>query len=150
MPSGTLTLDAPDARGWRATLKAGLLGGLVGGVTIWLYEIVDQSIFRKVATPYQIGENTAVLALGPDIRSLGAGAFALGAAIHLATALAWGVLFAFLWPSLRRRGAEATLAGGVFGVFAWIVMHDVLLAAFSPDPPAYATLSVINGLMSQT
>lgn len=134
----------------KALVAAGLMGGLVGGVTIWLYEIVDQSWLRKVATPYQIAENTAVLVFGPKIRDFGVLAFLLGVAIHFATALVWGVLFALIWPVLRGRKVEATLAGGVFGVFAWVVMHNGLLAAFSPNPPAYTVLSVINGFMSHT
>ncbi len=90
-----------------------------------------------------------MLCFGPGIRGLGLGAFVLGVAIHFATALVWGVLFALIWPALARR-VEASLAGLFFGVFAWVVMHSALLAAFSPNPPAYTVLSVINGFMSHT
>jgi len=136
--------------GARGAISAGLLGGLTGGVTIWIYEEVVQAWLMKTAAPYAIVENTAVLCFGPAVRALGPGAFALGVVIHFATALAWGLTFAFLWPALKARGVEATLAALVFGIVAWMVMHNVLLATFSPNPPVYTTLSVINGLMSHT
>ncbi len=133
-----------------ARVCAGLLGGLAGGVTIWIYELVVQAWLMKTSTPYDIVQNTAVLCFGPGIKGLGLGAFALGVAIHFATALIWGVVFAFIWPLLAARRVEATLAALFFGVFAWIVMHNGLLAAFSPNPPAYTVLGVINGFMSHT
>jgi hypothetical protein len=42
------------------------------------------------------------------------------------------------------------VSAGAFGIFAWIVMHNLLLAAFPPAPPSYTVYSVINGLMSHT
>ena len=144
--AAAVPVSAPRAA--RLRLSAGLLGGLVGGVTIWIYEFVVQAWLMKTGTPYSIVENTAVLCFGPTIRSLGLGAFGLGIVIHFATALIWGVVFAWLWPALRARGVEATLAALVFGIVAWIVMHNVLLATFSPNPPVYTVLSVINGFMS--
>ena len=139
-----------SATALRRQVLAGLAGGLVGGVTIWIYKLVVQGWLLKLSTPYQIVENTAVLCFGPSVRALGPAAFALGVAIHFATALAWGVVFALIWPWLRARHIEATLAALAFGVFAWIVMHNVLLAAFSPAPPSYTVYSVINGFMSHT
>jgi hypothetical protein len=97
-----------------------------------------------------IAENTAVLSFGPGVRSLGAGALALGVAIHFLTAVLWGILFALIWPALRARSIEATLAALFYGIFAWIVMHNVVLALFSPAPPTYTVYSVINGLMAHT
>ena len=141
---------ATGAFGLRRQVTAGLAGGLVGGVTIWIYELVVNSGLLKLATPYQVVENTAVLCFGPGIRALGPPAFFLGVAIHFATAMVWGILFALIWPALRARRIEATLAALVFGIFAWIVMHNLLLAAFSPAPPSYTVYSVINGFMSHT
>jgi hypothetical protein len=136
--------------GLGAQLSAGLYGGLLGGVTIWVYELVDQSLLRQVTAPDQIVENTAALVFGPRIREFGPLAYGLGVLIHFATALIWGVLFALIWPFLRARKVEATLAALFFGVFAWVVMHNLLLARFSPNPPSYTVLTVINGFMSHT
>ena len=51
---------------------------------------------------------------------------------------------------LRARSIEATLAALFYGVLAWVVMHNVVLALFSPAPPTYTVYSVINGLMAHT
>ncbi len=133
-----------------ARVPTGLTAGFVGGVTIWLYEIADQTFIRHVASPYQIATNTSVLAFGPKIRGLGIVAFVLGMAIHFAVALAWGVLFALIWPALKARKVEATLAGLFYGVFAWVVMHNGLLNTFSPNPPPYTGFSILNGMISHT
>jgi hypothetical protein len=133
-----------------AQLRAGVVGGLVGAVTSWLYELVVWVHLLHLSTVSGIAENTAVLSFGTAVRSLGAAALALGVAIHFLTAVIWGILFAFLWPALRARSIEATLAALFYGVFAWVVMHNVVLALFSPAPPSYTVYSVINGLMAHT
>ena len=133
-----------------ARVSAGLMAGFVGGVTIWLYEIADQTFIRHVASPYRIAANTSVLAFGPKINDLGILAFVLGVAIHFAVALVWGVLFALIWPLLKACKVEATLAGLFYGVFAWVAMHNGLLAIFSPNPPAYTGFSILNGMISHT
>src|SRR3984885_3090470 len=133
-----------------AKLRAGLVGGLVGAVTSWLYELVVGGRLRHLTSAHGIAENTAVLSFGPGIRSLGTGAFALGVGIHFLTAVIWGILFALIWPALRARSIEATLAALCYGIFAWVVMHNVILALFSPAPPTYTVYSVINGLMAHT
>ncbi len=131
-------------------LRAGIAGGLVGAVTSWLYELVVWVHFLHLTTVPGIAENTAVLSFGPGIRTLGGAALALGVAIHFLTAVIWGALFAFIWPLLKARSIEATLAALCYGIFAWVVMHNVVLALFSPAPPHYTVYSVINGLMAHT
>jgi hypothetical protein len=129
---------------------AGVVGGLVGAVASWLYELIVWVHLLHLTSVAGIAENTAVLSFGPGVRSLGAGALALGIAIHFLTAVIWGILFALIWPALRARSIEATLAALFYGIFAWVVMHNVVLALFSPAPPTYTVYSVINGLMAHT
>ena len=118
-----------------AKLGAGIAAGLVGAVTSWIYELIVWVHYLRLTTVAGIAENTAVLSFGAGIRHLGNGALALGVAIHFLTAVIWGILFAFIWPALRARSIEATLAALFYGVFAWVVMHNVVLALFSPAPP---------------
>jgi hypothetical protein len=127
-----------------------VVAGLVGAVTSWLYELIVWVHLLHLTSVAGIAENTAVLSFGSSIRTLGAGALALGVAIHFLTAVSWGILFAFIWPALRARSIEATLAALFYGVFAWVIMHNVVLALFSPAPPTYTVYSVINGLMAHT
>jgi hypothetical protein len=133
-----------------AQLRAGVMGGLVGALTSWLYELIVWVHLLHLTSVAGIAENTAVLSFGTSIRRLGAGALALGVAIHFLTAVIWGILFALIWPALKARSIEATLAALFYGIFAWVVMHDVVLALFSPAPPSYTVYSVINGLMAHT
>ena len=131
-------------------MRAGVIGGLVGAVCSWIYELVVWVHLLHLTSVAGIAENTAVLSFGPGIRAWGAGALILGVAIHFLTATLWGVLFARLWPALRARHIEATLAALFYGIFAWIFMHNVVLALFSPAPPTYTVYSVINGFMAHT
>jgi hypothetical protein len=130
--------------------RAGVIGGLVGALTSWIYELVVWVHLLHLTSVSGIAENTAVLSFGPAVRSLAAGALVLGVAIHFLTAVIWGILFALIWPALRARSIEATLAALFYGIFAWVVMHNVVLALFSPAPPTYTVYSVINGLMAHT
>jgi uncharacterized membrane protein YagU involved in acid resistance len=130
--------------------RAGVIGGLVGALTSWIYELVVWVRLLHLTSVSGIAENTAVLSFGPAVRSLAAGALVLGVAIHFLTAVIWGILFALIWPALRARSIEATLAALFYGIFAWVVMHNVVLALFSPAPPTYTVYSVINGLMAHT
>lgn len=133
-----------------AMLRAGLIGGLLGGVGIWLYELVVWVHLLHLTDLSGMLDGAAVLVFGSGIRRLGALSMVLGVGIHFVTAMAWGVGFAFLWPSLKARGIEATLAALIYGILAWIIMHNVLLALFSPAPPTYTTYSVLNGFVSHT
>ena len=132
----------------RRKLRQGMVAGLVGGFTIWVYEFFVLYVFLKSTTVAGIVQHTAQLLLGSGILRYGVLAFVIGLVVHTLTAIVWAVLFAFVWPQLRRWGWEASFAALPFGVLAWVVMHLVILARFSPDPPVYTTYVVINGLMS--
>jgi hypothetical protein len=131
-------------------LRAGLIGGFVGGVGIWLYELVVWVNLLHLTDFSGMLDGAAVLSFGAGIRRLGTFAVVLGVTIHFVTALVWGVGFAYLWPVLKARGIEATLGALFYGIFAWIIMHNVLLALFAPSPPVYTTYSVLNGFVSHT
>jgi hypothetical protein len=127
------------------TVNAGLLGGLVGGVCIWIYEAVVWVGAQHLMPLAGIPRNATGLVFGKEAQaSLGAFAYVLGTGIHFFFCLAWGVLFAFLWPYFRQRGYEATLVALFFAVILWIVMH-VAIALVSSDHPNYLDPNVIIG-----
>ena len=97
-----------------------------------------------------IPRNATGLVFGKAVQDeLGAIAYVVGTSIHFFFALAWGVLFAFIWPYFRRRGYEATLVALFFAVVLWIVMH-VAIAIASNDHPNYLDpLVIIGGFMSR-
>jgi hypothetical protein len=131
------------------TVRAGLLGGLVGGVMIWIYEAVVWVGVQRLMPLGGIPRNATGLVFGKAVQeSLGAFAYLLGTGIHFFFCFAWGVLFAFLWPYFRQRGYEATLVALFSAVILWVVMHSAI-AFVSSDHPNYLDPNIIiGGIMS--
>ncbi len=131
------------------TIRAGLLGGLVGGVVIWIYEGIVWVGVQHLLPLAGIPRNATGLVFGKQAQeSLGAAAYVLGTGIHFFFALAWGVLFAYLWPHFRRRGYEATLVALFYAVVIWIVMHAAIMAATANHPDYFDPMVVIGGFRS--
>jgi hypothetical protein len=127
------------------TVRAGVLGGLVGGVSIWIYEAIVWVGAQRLMPLAGIPRNATGLVFGKEAQeSLGAFAYILGTGIHFFFCFAWGVLFAFIWPSFRQRGYEATLVALFYAVIIWIVMH-VAIAIASANHPNYLDPNVIIG-----
>jgi hypothetical protein len=131
------------------TVRAGLIGGLAGGVCIWIYEALVWVGVQRLMPLGGIPRNATGLVFGKAVQeSLGAFAYILGTGIHFFFCFVWGVLFAFAWPYFRRRGYEATLVALIFAVILWIVMHSAI-ALVSSDHPNYLDPNVvIGGFMS--
>ncbi len=130
-------------------LRIGLIAGVAGSITIWIYEyFVLFKLLHQSDTAAGVVRHTALLVFGPGPLSSGNSGFMLGALIHCVTGVVWAIAFAAIWPSLAEFKIEATLAGLAFGAFAWLIMHLVVLALLSPDPPVYTPYAVINGFMS--
>jgi hypothetical protein len=132
-----------------AAIRAGLIGGLVGGISIWIYEAVVWVGVQHQMPLGGIPRNATGLVFGKATQeSLGSLAYILGTGIHFFFCFVWGVLFAFIWPYFRRRGYEATLVALIFAVILWIVMHSAI-ALVSADHPNYLDPNVvIGGFMS--
>lgn len=130
-------------------LAAGLLGGLTGGVIIWIYEAVVWVGVQHQMPLAGIPANATGLVFGVAVqRSLGLGACLLGTLIHFAFALAWGVLFAALWPWFRRRGFEATFIALFYAIVVWVVMHLAIVLVSSSHPRYSDPNVVIGGMLS--
>lgn len=133
----------------RTTVHAGLVGGVVGGVAIWLYEALVWAGVQKLMPLVNIPKNAVGLVFGQATQaSLGKTAYLLGTAIHFGFAMVWGVIFALLWPIFRQRHVEATLAALLFAPLLWVVMH-IAITAMSHEHPDYTDVRVImGGIMS--
>ena len=141
--AGRPALDSAPSLG--RTVSAGLLGGIVGAATIWVYEAVVWVGLQRLMPLAGIPRNATGLVFGKGVQdALGPMSYLLGTAIHLAFALGWGVLFALIWPAFRHRGIEATLVALFYAVVAWIVMH-VAIAVTSSSHPDYLDPNVIIG-----
>lgn len=145
-PTSLHALDEPDIR---QTVGAGLIGGLVGGVIIWIYEAVVWVGIQHLMPMAGIPRNATGLVFGKAVQdNLGVLAYVVGTGIHFFFCFAWGIAFAFVWPYFRRRGYEATLIGMLFAVVLWIVMHVAIAVASDNHPNYLDPMVVIGGFMS--
>jgi uncharacterized membrane protein YagU involved in acid resistance len=143
----TSTIAATPDRA--STVRAGLIGGSVGGVVIWIYEALVWVGAQHLMPLAGILRNATGLVFGKQVQEqLGSAAYFVGIGIHFFFALAWGVLFAFLWPVFRRRGYEATLVALFYAVVIWIVMHAAIMAVTTNHPDYFDPMVVIGGFMS--
>jgi hypothetical protein len=114
-----LTIAAADKLTLAALTRAGALAGFIGGITIWLYELVAWVHYLQIRTVRGLLENSAVLAFSPRVQQLAQPLpLLISAAVHFVTAMVWGILFAYIWSTLRAWRVEATLAALFFGVVA--------------------------------
>ena len=130
-------------------LAAGLAGGLIGAICIWIYEaVVWVGVQHQMPLP-GIASNATGLVFGTAVqKSLGPLAYLLGIAIHFSFALAWGVLFAILWPAFRKRGFEATFVALFYAAIVWVVMHAAISLVSTTHPHYTDPNVVIGGFMS--
>lgn len=142
-------MASESMQGDRGAFRAGLLGGLVGGVIVWIYEAVVWVGWQHQMPLTGIMRNATGLVFGQNAQSsLGLLAYVIGVGIHFFFALAWGVLFALVWPYFRRRGYEATFIALFYAVIAWLVMHLAIVLVSSSHPNYTDPNVVIGGFMS--
>jgi hypothetical protein len=131
------------------TIRAGVIGGLAGGVIIWIYEALVWVGAQHLMPLAGIPRNATGLVFGKEAQeSLGAAAYVVGTGIHFLFSIAWGVLFAWIWPYFRDRGYEATWVALVYAVVAWIVMHAAIMIVSDNHPNYYDPVVIIGGFMS--
>ncbi len=139
----------PNPNGVREAVHAGLLGGLAGGVTIWIYEALVWVGAQHLLPLSGIPSNAVGLVFGNAFKmAIGAWAYPLGTLIHFGFAIIWGVLFATLWPSARRRGYEATFVAIPYAAVAWVTMHIAISISSRDHPNYYDPVVIIGGVMS--
>jgi hypothetical protein len=133
----------------RNAVRAGIIGGLVGGIIIWIYEAVVWVGAQHLMPLAGIPRNATGLVFGKEVQeSLGGLAYVVGTGIHFFFSIAWGILFARIWPYFRQRGYEATLVAMFYAVIAWIVMHAAIMIASNNHPDYYDPVVIIGGFMS--
>ena len=139
--------SAPAGRG--GPFQAGVIGGLTGGVIVWVYEAVVWVAVQHQMPFSGILRNATGLVFGKNAQqSLGWLAYVIGTAIHFFFAIAWGVLFARIWPYFRQRGYEASFVALFYAMFAWIVMHLAIVVVSSSHPDYTDPNVIIGGFMS--
>jgi hypothetical protein len=132
-----------------AILRAGVIGGLVGGTVIWIYEALVWVGAQHLMPLSGIPPNATGLVFGKSFQvAIGGWAYLLGIGIHFGFAIIWGVVFAAIWPYFRRRGYEATLVALFYAALVWIVMHVAISIATNDHPNYHDPVVIIGGFMS--
>ena len=73
------------------TVRAGLIGGLAGGIIIWIYEALVWVGVQHLMPLAGIPRNATGLVFGKQVQEqLGTAAYFVGTGIHFLFALAWG------------------------------------------------------------
>lgn len=135
--------------GRKAAIQAGIAGGLAGGVIIWIYEAIVWVGVQHQMPLAGIPRNATGLVFGADVQeALGLIAHVVGTGIHFFFSIAWGVLFALIWPWFRKRDFEATFVALFYAMFAWIIMHAAIMVASDNHPNYYDPVVIIGGFMS--
>lgn len=143
------TMNVTEWPNRTAMIRAGVIGGLVGAVIIWIYEALIWVGAQHLMPLAGIPRNATGLVFGKQVQeSIGVWAYIVGTGIHFVFASAWGVLFAAIWPYFRRRGYEATFVALFYAVLAWIVMHVAIMIASDNHPNYYDPAVIIGGFMS--
>ncbi|MDQ3962883.1 MAG: hypothetical protein M3277_03080 [Actinomycetota bacterium] len=117
----------------------GALAGIVAGLAMAMFAMIAAATYQNTGffTPmYHIAstfiqptamETSMKQAMGGDLYYFSAGPAALGMAIHMMTAITFGVIFALLAASLGLRGAVAPIAGVVYGLGVFALMSFAVL-----------------------
>ncbi|MGU7774123.1 hypothetical protein ACV229_28590 [Burkholderia sp. MR1-5-21] len=146
--NGSASRDA-DTPARADTIRAGLTGGLIGAITIWVYEAIVWVGAQHLMPLAGIPRNATGLVFGKGVQdALGIWAYVVGTGIHFVFALGWGVLFAAIWPWFRRRGFEATFVALFYAVIAWIAMHVAISIASDNHPNYLDPVVIVGGFMS--
>jgi len=143
------TSSATAEPGRHAVIRAGIAGGLTGAVFIWIDEALVWVGAQHLMPLAGIPRNATGLVFGKAFQeSMGIWAHVPGTGIHFVFPIAWGILFAAIWPYFRRRGYEATFVALFYAIFAWIVMHVAISIASDNHPNYYDPVVIIGGFMS--
>jgi hypothetical protein len=133
----------------REQMRAGLIGGLIGGACIWVYEAVVWAGVQHLLPLAAIPANAVGLSLGHGVQAaLGIWASVLGIGLHFGFAALWGVGFAAIWPRAQRAGIEATALALPFAALVWVVMHAAIVLAGHEHPNYADPVVIIGGIMS--
>ena len=131
------------------TIRVGLIGGLLGGVVIWIYEAIVWVGVQGLMPLAGIPRNATGLVFGKGFQeAIGSWAYLIGTSIHFVFAAAWGIAFALVWPWLARRGWEASLVAMLFAPVLWIAMHFPIPLLGDDHPNYLDPVVVIGGFMS--
>jgi hypothetical protein len=118
-------------------------------ILAWLSTAVVDGLFSSVLAAFVYGstvtrlwQGVASTLLGPDAMNGGSRTALIGIVMHLGVALAWSLVFFFLFERSAALRQVATSPGGVvktavwYGPLVWLVMSLVVIPLVAHRPPS--------------
>lgn len=130
---GTVTRSGRSA-GLNRTLIAGVIAGIVAGAVMAMYAMIASATFLGqgfftpmygIASPL-IGSEAMATSMRQGLY-FNVGAALLGLIVHMMWSVGYGVVFFLLARMTRLRGAQAIIAGVLYGIAVELVMSFVVL-----------------------
>ena len=130
---------------------AGLIGGIFGGVVFWIYQAaVLVGLQHRLALESIPHYDADMLISKPVQGALNVPIIYLGSEVHFGIAIFWALVFAFIWPTFRRRGYEATYIALFYAAIVWVITAIVIGFVTTADHPNYLDpVEVIAGIFAQ-
>jgi hypothetical protein len=123
------------------TVSAGALSGLAGGAAMLALLLASLSLMGQ--DPWLLPRAIAASLLGVTALVGGAPVIALGLALHLGVAAAWGVLFAMIFATSRGTVGVATMIGVFYGIMVLLAMSALVVPW--ADPTLRARVQLFPG-----
>jgi hypothetical protein len=125
-------------------LQGGALGGILAGMLMLLAMMIGYA-FRGFPVPHTLKLISATI-MGEGAVTGSFGAIFLGLLLHLMTASAWGIIFAYLIANLK--SFKSLLVSAIsFGFAVWLLMGVMTLPVLNPVMAERMGLVPIQWLM---
>lgn len=134
-----------------ALIEAGILAGLIGGALMLAFLVARAAIGG--AGWWSPLQSVAAAVYGPEAVYGGSRTIAVGAGLHFALSIGWGVVYAAI---VRRTltPAVSMFVGAVFGAGVWFITAFLVLPAINPllqeqfgaDPLMFFVAHIVYGV----
>jgi hypothetical protein len=127
MEQSTRGMPIPDNYESKLPVRAGLLAGLTGALSIMV--VVAALLVLAGRDIWTAARLIAVVVYGPDA-AVGSAPIVVGTLIHLLTGSALGAIFAWVLPCMPHN--IWVVAGLIYGIAAWLVSTFIVLPIVAP------------------
>lgn len=112
-------------------LDQGLLTGLIGGAVVWVWMLLIGALGGGAAADYAVYVSGIVLG-SSVLDSPGFGVeWLIGTAVHFVTWALIGIVWAVLWPKIRRYGTWTPAL--LFAIVMYLVVEQVIGRLINPE-----------------
>ena len=141
------TTRSEDKRRKNAILKAWLIAGTLDIMSAFIYYYI-----KTGKDPVNVLSGVAGVVLGkglsmklvPEHENV---MQVCGLLFHYMIALAWTLIFFYMFPILKLQNKNKVITGLVYGVYIWVVMNLVMIPLYTMNWPVFHVHSVITNIL---